>query len=520
MLKMKVLYLPALILVSMIFLNLDKYEYSFLKASVHVVFQSILVYGVLATSGSLVILRAFISLFITSALYIQLTYGAGLSVSVFMSMIESSSGESLAFIASNLFSTLFSITCLLLMTYLYVPTIKLITVGTLSVGLSYLIIPSVVTSHNLYSTPEYDLFRRSGIARGHSNLFTSVEYFIDDLSNRFPPLSSIRGITDTVSLVATKQNMESTWTEVTLKGSSNLLVLGIGESLRADNMEVYGYKKDTTPRLSSMVGSIDLYTRAYSAGTTTWSSIPSMLTKAGSIPDFSKSIINLARDAGYETFWLSNNTKHSEWDFSVSAIAEQADHIYFVSDHSSDNQYDSVLVSKLVETLEASSEMKKRLIVLNFFGSHFNFIDRYPQEYSKFEGGDLKLDRYDNTVLYTDYIQSEVIKAVEKHGGKYMFFSDHGLMHPESVTPLRHDVRSDPDIDSVKVPFFVYPKTKMSIGINSVISLFYFECIFSEWSGISAAELKNGYCEDALGKKEVVFIDTNLRRHEVLLQGE
>jgi glucan phosphoethanolaminetransferase (alkaline phosphatase superfamily) len=320
--------------------------------------------------------------------------------------------------------------------------------------------------------------------------------------------------------MTTQQNVKSTWIAVPHIGSSDLLVLGIGESLRADNMGVYGYKYDTTPALSRLSDSIDLYTRAYSAGTTTWSSVPSVLTKAASVPDFSKSILNLAKDAGFETFWLSNNTKHSEWDFSVSALAEQADHIYFSSDHSTENRYDSILISKLAEALATPGSEKKKLIILNFFGSHFNFVDRYPEDYAKFEGGNLKLDRYNNTVLYTDYIQAEVIKLVEKYGGKYLFFSDHGLIHPESDTPLKHDVRRDPDIDSVKVPFFVYPKTKLSIQVDDVISLYYFECIFSEWSGISAAELESEYCEDAMNRPEVVFIDSNLRRHEVLLQAE
>lgn len=331
---------------------------------------------------------------------------------------------------------------------------------------------------------------------------------------------TIRGITDTISFMTTQQNVKSTWTAVSHIGSSDLLVLGIGESLRADNMGVYGYKYDTTPALSRLSDSIDLYTRAYSAGTTTWSSVPSVLTKAASVPDFSKSILNLAKDAGFETFWLSNNTKHSEWDFSVSALAEQADHIYFSSDHSTENRYDSILISKLAEALATPGSEKKKLIILNFFGSHFNFVDRYPEDYAKFEGGNLKLDRYNNTVLYTDYIQAEVIKLVEKYGGKYLFFSDHGLIHPESDTPLKHDVRRDPDIDSVKVPFFVYPKTKLSIQVDDVILLYYFECIFSEWSGISAEELESEYCEDAMNRPEVVFIDSNLRRHEVLLQAE
>lgn len=519
-LGLKLFSLPMLILaiaISVLF-NIDRYDDSFIKASIHVIFQASLIYGLLAISQRWLLIRMIIAFAIVTSLFIQLTYGAPLSVGVVMSVFNSSLSESLSFIQFNLSTFLMLFVFLLGMILFNLPTRKSFNAALVIIGLSYLVMPSLVSSQALLSSLDYTSYRETGLARGHSELFTSVEYIVHkNMSLRFPPLSSLRGITDTISFMSQQAELSSTWTEVSSDGSSRLLVIGIGESLRADNLGIYGYTRNTTPKLSKLLDSLNIYRHAYAAGTNTWSSIPAALTMTGARPDLSKSVVNLAKDAGYETFWFSNQAKYSEFDFSVSSIAEQADHVYFSSNEKAGLEYDSILVSKLLETLKGSKSARKRLIILNFYGSHANFSDRYPSEYSYFNGDNLRLDLYDNSVLYTDFIQSEVINIVSKYGGKYLFFADHGLGHPEGNIPFKHDVRNNPNIDSIKVPLFTHPKTKMNIKSDEVVSLYYFECIFSEWAGISAAELRNGYCNNALNKNEITFVDANLLLHEISL---
>jgi len=516
----KLFFQPILILIISFLFNIDKYDDSFIRASVHVILQAVFIYGLISLFHRWILIRIIISIFIVFTLFIQLTYDAPLSVSVVMSIMNSSPSESLSFIQFNLFTFLMSFVFLLGMIFLYLPLQLSVNVVFVTIGLSYLLIPTLVSSEALLSSDDYKKsYLKTGLARGHSELFTSVEYLIQDMSHRrFPPLRSLRGMTDTISLMSKQAELSSTWGEVSsLVDSPELLVIGIGESLRADNLGIYGYARNTTPKLSKLSGSLDIYMHAYSAGVNTWSSIPAALTKAGASPNLSKSIINLAKDAGYETFWFSNQAQYSHWDFSVSSIAKQADHVYFSSDEDAGLEYDSILVSKLLETLKGPASTKKRLIILHYYGSHMRFSDRYPAEYSYFNGGDVNLDQYDNSVLYTDFIQSEVIEIVSRYGGKYLFFADHGLGHPEGDIPLKHDARHNPNIDSVKVPFLTYPKAKMSIKVDEAVSLYYFECIFSEWAEISAEELRNGYCNSVLNKKKISFVDSNLMLHEVSL---
>ena len=121
-----------------------------------------------------------------------------------------------------------------------------------------------------------------------------------------------------------------------------------------------------------------------------------------------------------------------------------------------------------------------------------SFKDRYPTEFSYFYGENTSLNEYDNSILYTDYLQADILNIVSKYGGKYLFIADHGLGHPNGAIPLKHDLRDNPDINSLKVPFFTSTDSKLKSKLNNPLSLFYFECIFSEWSGITAKELKDG----------------------------
>ena len=163
--------------------------------------------------------------------------------------------------------------------------------------------------------------------------------------------------------------------------------------------------------------------------------------------------------------------------------------------------------------LEDRKPDEKVLIVLNFYGSHAGFKDRYPEGYEKFQGINRRLDQYDNTVLYTDYILSQTLDISSKYGAKFIYFSDHGLANHQGDMPLKHDVRDNPHIDSMRVPLI--SNSDLNIDTNNVTNLFYFECIFSDWSGISAKELGGDYCKESLGDKRITFYDSQLKLRRV-----
>ena len=511
------LLLPVLILLVSILFNTEKIDESVWKFLVHVLLQSLFLYGVLGLASRWPPARIAIAFLISLFLFIAMSYGAPLSVTIVMSAANTSPGEAWAFLRFNLIEATVCILIFMGLSFLRVISDWRVASVLGITGMAYLIAPALLSLEELLASHHYKAHQESGLARGHPEWFTKIEYLVTkDMARRLPLLASVRGLTDTISFMSQDTELDSSWSGVRLTSpAEDILVIGIGESLRAGNMAIYGYERDTTPVLSGLKKSqgIDIFGHAYAAGANTWSAIPAALSLSGhgGRADLSKSIVNLARDAGYKVYWISNQPRYSQWDFSVSAMAEQANETRFFSESIDDVGKDGILVSELQEILENKGN-ENILVFLHFYGSHMAFSDRYPEKFETFSGGEEQVDQYDNSIRYTDYLQGKVIDMMREHGGKYLFFADHGLIAPGRDMSLKHDVREVPDMDSLWVPMIAYPKGGLEIPPQGVISLYYFECIFSKWSGITADGLEK-HCDRAMNMDEVLFLDSRLILH-------
>ncbi|WP_448553041.1 phosphoethanolamine transferase [Thalassotalea montiporae] len=508
----KFLIVPVTITIYCLVLNLDKLEQPLLQGIAHILLQVILLISVVSLS-KLKSIRFLIAFFLGIELFTQLSYGSSLSLSLVMSLLGTSVSESFAFVKFNTITTFIFLIFLLALTFSPIPertlTIKLMAI----VGVGYLMFPALFSVNMLINSSKYDYYVQTGLARGYSKTFTTMEYITqEDLAHRLPALKSIKGVTDSVNFLSQQLKTASTWENVSQRDANNsLLVLGIGESLRAGNLGIYGYDRETTPLLSGKIDDITLFTNAYAAGTNTWNAVPTALTKSVNKPELSKSIVNLAKDAGYTTYWISNHAKTSHWDFSVSALAEQADYRFFFSPNVGGSVYDYALVDKLKGIMLERSG--KTLVILHFYGSHMSFNARYPKAFDVFRDRDRLLNQYDNSVLYTDYVQSQLIDLISENEGKYLYFSDHGLGAFDGDIPLKHDVRENPELDSLQVPFFMFPKFELfsSKESQSPVSLYYFECIFAKWAQIESTDLtKDNYCANAFNNSEIHVVDSHL----------
>ncbi|MBL4741240.1 MAG: phosphoethanolamine transferase [Sneathiella sp.] len=522
--KINLAMLPLALFVLSMSLNMDKIFNEPLSGAVHVLFQGVLFYGVFALIHTKMFLRfVFASILVVEA-FTQIAYGASLSVGLVMSVLNTNSGEFLSFMRFNIVEILLFLFLLFSCTYFPTAQNSRANMGLAIIGGAYVVLPTLASAQTLWKAPRFQSRLETAAKGNASELLVGASYFLGDMRDRFPPLKSMKGVVDTArflflsdATLTRRKKTSSSWSEVTVdKDSPELLIIGIGESLRAKNLSLYGYGRETTPNLSKLANNLSVFSSAYSAGPNTWTSVPASLTKHSTGFDLSKSIINLAKEAGYESYWFSNHAKYSEWDISVSAIAGQADFTYFASNQNAGVKYDAVLLEQLSTILESEKSDKKRLIILHFYGSHMHFEDRYPKKFAQFVGKNSLLNQYDNSILYTDFVQSEVIEIVRKHGGEYIFFADHGLGKPGGRLSLKHDGRKRPDIDSLNVPFFTFGKRTLSLEKDDPVSLLYFECIFSEWSGISAKELEEDkYCQDKLKSGKIQFINNSLELVEV-----
>jgi len=505
---------PSIIIISIftIIINITKLESSIASAAIHITMQLFFIVACLSLISNKVV-RLLLLLFLSTELFTQLAYDSSLSIGMIMSIVSASFYETGAFITFNILNVI-ATTIFIVYLYFFPPKLpSSFSKSIFGLGLLYIFLPTAITLSSQKESHKYLNYIKTGIAKGFSTTYTSIEFFIqEDIAWRLPAVKPIRGLTDTIMFLSKQRETESTWKNVTYdKDGPELLILGIGESLRADNLSLYGYERETTPFLDSLAKQLTVVEDTYSAGTNTWSSLPATLTMNTIGPDFSKSIINLAKDAGYQTYWISNHARTSNWDFSVSAIAEQADYKYFFSEDKAGSVYDIELVRKVEPLLQVG--MNKKLIILHFYGSHMAFSDRYPPEFSFFNKKS-DIDNYDNSVRYMDSVQKQLITIVKKYRGKYLFFADHGLGNPQGPIPLKHDVRENPNIDSLRVPLFIFPKEQTSPVSKKTkhTSLFYFECIFSRWAGISSSQLeKNDYCKTSMENENIKFVDSTLR---------
>ena len=238
------------------------------------------------------------------------------------------------------------------------------------------------------------------------------------------------------------------------------IIMVIGESASAYYMSAYNdTKNDNTPWLRSLRGNDNfiLFNHAYTSKCQTVPALERALTEKNQYnnKEFNQSltVIDIAKKAGYETYWFSNQGYISDADTPITMVAKTADHAKWLSEDKSLNgkyQYDG----DLLNCLKQVNPNKNNFVVLHFMGSHEDCINRYPQNFAKFSKSgeyDMILN-YDDSLAYTDYVLSEVYKYAANNLNlqAMLYFSDHG------GDPYRKRNPDNAGFKSLQIPMFVY----------------------------------------------------------------
>lgn len=224
-------------------------------------------------------------------------------------------------------------------------------------------------------------------------------------------------------------------------------VLVIGESSRRANWQLFGYDRATNPELSQLPNLVTIR-RFISTWPESIAAIPMILTRrkpamAWNAPWHEASILRAMQEAGYETYWISNQQAIGEFDSPVSMYAYEAQHVEWLNHASwtAPGSYDGDLVRPLQDALAKSHH--DLFIVLHMMGSHVKYDYRYPKAFERWtptqvsppgQGTNIQRARnaYDNSILYTDHVLAQVIDVL-KHSGAVTalwFESDHGELIP------------------------------------------------------------------------------------------
>ena len=226
-----------------------------------------------------------------------------------------------------------------------------------------------------------------------------------------------------------------------------IVIMVIGESSRYDRWSVNGYRRETNPLLAQEANLVTLPDVITSVSATRLS-VPVIISRKPALQSLKagfseKSFITAYKEAGFKTYWLSNQISFGQFDTPVSVFAKEADVIQFMNlgGFTNNSNYDQILLDPLHNAI--ADPAPKKLIVLHTLGNHWNYSQRYPQEYDKWQPSLKGVDKpvytdtkikpqlnnsYDNSILYTDWFLSQVIGQLKdaRQLGTMLYVADHG----------------------------------------------------------------------------------------------
>ena len=250
-----------------------------------------------------------------------------------------------------------------------------------------------------------------------------------------------------------------------------ILVIVVGETVRAANWGLSGYERNTTPLLSQQ--KVHSFPYATSCGTNTDTSVPCMFSQEGrhdydekSIRS-SQSLLHVVQKAGFKVSWIDNQSGCKGVCAGLDAFNARA--MASPKNCTDAACYDEALVDGLEVLLKKNSG--NQVIVLHQLGNHGPaYFARYPKEFEKNKPAcntaDLSkcsqqeiINAYDNSILYTDTVLSKAIDQLRKHADKstsLIYMSDHGESLGENGIYLHGLPYSIAPKQQTQVPFFMW----------------------------------------------------------------
>lgn len=252
----------------------------------------------------------------------------------------------------------------------------------------------------------------------------------------------------------------------------------VGESANRNHMSLYGYHRDTNPRLGRMARDLLIFNDVVSSSTHTIPSLrQALLFYKGGDDNIlhSASVIGLLRRAGFSTWWLSNQTASSGGLTGTAVIVSDAEHQLFLNRSRSEGHsvsYDEVLLGALEKALADGAGQKA--IFVHLLGSHLSYHLRYPGAFDIFSATDdiadqphrkgrdkAYINQYDNSIRYTDHIVDSIIKMAraQNDAALVVYFSDHGQEVYDTL-PIRGQDAKHPTRNMFDIPFIVWASDK------------------------------------------------------------
>jgi glucan phosphoethanolaminetransferase (alkaline phosphatase superfamily) len=243
---------------------------------------------------------------------------------------------------------------------------------------------------------------------------------------------------------------------------ANVIIL-MGESLSYYNMELYGYKRKTTPDLIPYKDDPNFfYLPAISSAVSTRVSLALFFNtvyepnNTAHVSKMDTALFRLAKNSGFNTHYITTQTNAGglTYSFSLGDIDTWKENTH-LSHYEGD--YDNRLLLEL-KSMNLDFD-QPQFVTLHMRSTHGPYVDNYPkdQEVYPVEGQpyeDYIKNSYDNSILYTQKVIADIYEYFKDSGKPtYIFFTpDHGELMGQDGRFGHNSV----DIDMARVPFMFY----------------------------------------------------------------
>lgn len=394
---------------------------------------SCIMYAVLTLFSFKYVYKPFLILcFLLAAIsaYSMDNFGYVVSTEAFRNIIETDSNEAYDLLHWMFVRdlTIFFIIPSLVIAYLKVdyPTYK--------VRFMHIILSLILCSANILLFGKY----YSSLIRNHMQ----IKYYINPIR---PVYSMVKYTILSFKPGKVKEFMEldSQPKRISSAEKPRLVVLVVGESDRAVNHQLNGYKKQTNPLLGKRRDVLS-FSNFHSCGTETTVSIPCMFSvySREEYNDhkgrYTENVLDLLNKSDVQVLWRDNDggcknvcNRIETHDLNAANIQPFCNGF---------ECHDEVLLHNLQDYIDENT--KDKLIVLHKKGNHGPaYYKRYPENFAKFSpicntndihkcSNDEIINTYDNIIVYTDYFLDRVINQLELNSHQYqtalIYVSDHG----------------------------------------------------------------------------------------------
>ncbi|EAP6465745.1 kdo(2)-lipid A phosphoethanolamine 7''-transferase [Salmonella enterica] len=255
-------------------------------------------------------------------------------------------------------------------------------------------------------------------------------------------------------------------------GDDTYVVFIIGETTRWDHMGIFGYERNTTPKLAQEKNLAAF--RGYSCDTATKLSLRCMFVREGGADNNpqrtlkEQNVFAVLKQLGFSSdlyamqseMWFYSNTMADNISYREQIGAEPRNRGKTVDD--------MLLIDEMQNSLAQNPE-GKHLIILHTKGSHFNYTQRYPRSYAQWKPECIGVDSgctkaqminsYDNSVIYVDHFITSVFDQLRDKKAIVFYAADHG----ESINEREHlhgTPRNMAPPEQFRVPMLVWMSDK------------------------------------------------------------